>query len=438
MADSFQINTSTWRLPPKSERPRINLPGVEDLEVSSEGIRAKETVSSVIDTSSWTLPKHEEQLETPKPKRAPGEPGPKDKKAPKDDRGRPALFGCKDGKGVHSEDVRTELRRLAGLERREHIEFFTGTPHRRLPDDSRVRLEEAAEPDVCFQPEPGRVVMSDEMRRLCGMVPSSSLPHAIHDADAPRRSTSAGILDAETESGQQFVERMLQESLPFFRVFGGIEITETPGGRRGPWRGNDDEEPVPQVIDALPGENPKEPGEEPEEPEAGAAPFAAPGEAPPEGEEPEEVPPEGEEPEAEPEEPEAEPEPEDDEDDEEVSEAREGGGALHRVGGFLKHAGAAASGSKAAQRAKERASGALHKVGSAIAKKHGIDVGKFYGTSDPGEQKRLAKVKGGKGSSIRDRVGAIRQKAAAVGRRARASLLRRVRPAKRIKVKARK
>jgi hypothetical protein len=63
--------------------------------------------------------------------------------------------------------------------------------------------------------------MTDEMRRLCGMLPSSSLPHAIHDADAPRQSRSAGILDDETESGQQFVERVLQESLPFFEISGG-------------------------------------------------------------------------------------------------------------------------------------------------------------------------------------------------------------------------
>jgi hypothetical protein len=310
---SFQIDTTNWRLPPRSARPRIDLPGVEDLEVSSEGIRAKDTISSVINTSSWTLPKHEEELETPKlpkkKKRAPGEPGPKDARAPKDDRGRPALFGG--SVGVHSEDVRHELRRLAGLpvseafgdkpgstqqaiiailtksgpmgmsdlfdalrkktglkgkaiqnaiylmlqrdklihpdhdadkvalpskksesvrheqrrltglERSEHIEFATGLPYRKLPDDSRVLIETREAPSVCFQPEPGRVVMTDEMRRLCGMLPSSSLPHAIHDADAPRQSRSAGILDDETESGQQFVERVLQESLPFFEISGG-------------------------------------------------------------------------------------------------------------------------------------------------------------------------------------------------------------------------
>jgi outer membrane biosynthesis protein TonB len=218
---------------------------------------------------------------------------------------------------------------------------------------------------------------------------------------------------------------------------------EAPGGRRGPWRGNDDEERPPQVIDALPGENPKDTGEEPEQPtEPETTPEVEPGaEAEPEAEPGEEPPSGAVAPESEPEEePGEEPEPEEGEEDEdeEVSEAREGGGVLHHVGHLLKRAGAAASGSKAAQQAKARASGAAHKVGAALAKKHGIDVGKFYGTSDSGEQKKLAKIKGAKAPSAGSRIGALRQRAAVVGGKSRASLLRRVRPAKRIKIKSRK
>jgi hypothetical protein len=422
MAGSFQIDTSTWRLPSRDDRPRITLPGAEELEVSSQGIRAKGAISSAIDTSSWTLPEREERKEEPKrvrtrtrkQLRAPGEPGSKDRKAPKDDRGKSALFGG--AVGVHTEDLRRELRRLAGLERSEHIEFATGTPYRRLPDASRVEITEEVEDFFVHQPVPGRPVMTLEMRKLCGMVSSSALPHAIHDAAAPRTYRGAGLLNEDSKSGEEFVEEVLRESRAFFRDFSGLSLGavssfgEAPGGRRSPWRGNDDEEPPPWVMDTLPGENQKDPFENPQ---SKAVPVTGTEPAEGEPEEPEEEPEEPEEPEEEP--PEA--SGEEEEEVEWVGEESGGPGLLKRAGGLLKRVGAGISGSKPVQRAKAKATGRIKAAASAFVKKHGIDTKRFYGTSDPKEAGKLKKGKAAKAAkkpSIRARVGALRQRISSV------------------------
>lgn len=203
--------------------------------------------------------------------------------------------------------------------------------------------------------------LSAEQRQLSGLTEAAPVPHGVGDGSAPRRGTGAGILDDQTEAGEDYINRVLQESEWFFKDFSSLSLGafdpmgEAPAGRRGPWRGSDDTAaPTPVVrkgkvkgmiggdddeedngddaeladiddpeLDLDDEDHPKLADDEDDEPEGG------------EDEEPEDIDTEG--------------------------VIRKVGGALHRAGGRMSHA-------RSSERAKEK----LKKGLRHFAKKHGI------------------------------------------------------------------
>jgi hypothetical protein len=242
-------------------------------------------------------------------------------------------------------------------------------------------------------------VLPDEQAALAGLTERAPLPHPMHDTRPLQTPRAHGILDDGADSGESYIEKVLQESRWFFRDFGDLALggrpfDEAPGGRREPWQGSDDK-PAPTPIvrkgkvhgavgqDKTPEERGEvdvgkseidydyDPGEDEDEPESPPKAKSKP-KAPPEDEE----------------------EPEDDEDEEEETEGLEFGEAdgtrtgrgLRAVGQGLKAAGSRMRHGSAAQKAKEGLSKHLYK----FAKKHGL---KAFGHT-PDDAKRGGKKPG--------------------------------------------
>jgi len=369
------------------------------------------------------------------------------------------------------EDVESPLsiqRRLAGLVESKHLQFATGTPHRRLPEQAlpswaREELTEGigsyymqkfqnedtiyflwtetqkngnpkgyqvswyidkrsptkaklisvrnmslwkpiAEKDLPapvakkFKAATEAFELPHDQAALAGLTERAPLPHPMHDTRPLQTPRAHGILDDGADSGEAYIEKVLQESRWFFRDFGDLAIgerpfDEAPGGRRGPWSGSDDEPaPTPivrkgKVHGAVgQGKSPEErgevdvgkseidydhePGEDEDEPEEAPPPKSKKGvkakATPPEEEEPEQA-----------------------EEGLEFAErdgdgTRAGRGA-RALGHGLKALGARMRHGSAAQKAKE----GLHKRLYKFAAKHGLKA--FGHTPDKPEKKAGAK-----------------------------------------------
>lgn len=273
------------------------------------------------------------------------------------------------------EDVQSVQRRLAGLTESSHLEFATGQPYRRMPDESRaVELTERAP-----APKRGPSRLPKDQQALAGLTERAPLPHPMHDTRPVGAGRAHGILDDGMDGGEAFVDQILQESRWFFEEFGGPggkrPFDEAPGGRAGPWRGSDDEPAQTPVV--RHGKVKGMVGDEPEDDE---------GE---EGKDQKQVPPKAKakgKPKAPPEE---EPEEDDEEEPEEQDESvLDEAGLLKKFGARVRGAGERIKGGKRTTAAREKLHGHLKK----FAKKHGI---KAFG-HDPEE----AAKKGAKKSKV--------------------------------------
>jgi len=143
--DLPKVATDGWRLPkkgpmsdriPDSAYAKVGLPVVSTKTSSGDDT---ERVGTVIDMTEWVLPKNESKkmrvnvVGKKLSKRA--------KATDASSEGEPMLYGgMPTRRAILPEDLKHELRRLAGLERSAHIEFATGKPYRRMPDE-RIPIE---------------------------------------------------------------------------------------------------------------------------------------------------------------------------------------------------------------------------------------------------------------------------------------------------------
>jgi len=227
-------------------------------------------------------------------------------------KGKKSYLVKRKGAGMPEEDTRSVQRRLAGLEMDEHLEFATGAPHRRLPEQA----------EAPFRPERREPLFEDnrqnalpsEQAALAGLTERAPLPHPMHDTRPLSTPRAHGVLDDGKDSGEAYVEQVLAESRWFFRDFGDLAIGErpfgeAPGGRAGPWRGSEDEPAETPVVrhGKVKGAVGDEPEDDDEDEKKQPPPAKGKPKAPPEEEEPEEEP-EGDE--------------EDEDEEEETSEAK--------------------------------------------------------------------------------------------------------------------
>lgn len=176
MTTAPNVSTSAWRLPSKNRAgekragrfdqgayAKLGLAeavgGTKDARPPEGYVEPREEGRATIgadglpsvDTSGWSLSERKSGGHRPK-----SELGKKwDDDPPKDRNGRPVLFSDDDEeaekvemKGFSMDRIK-QLRRLAGLEHKEEIEFSIGTPHRRMPDDRRA-IEESFKPGKTF------------------------------------------------------------------------------------------------------------------------------------------------------------------------------------------------------------------------------------------------------------------------------------------------
>jgi len=288
MTTAPNLNTSAWRLPSKNKAgekragrfdrnayAKLGLAGVVE---STEGVKDRppsdgyaepreEGRASIpssgglptVNTSSWSL----SEARKP-PKGPPSERGKKWDADTPPRHGKPVLFGGEEDKQENlgrsemkglSMDRIAQLRRLAGLEQNEEIEFSLGTPHRQMPEEGRAvprqEVREAREPGSTSRLPP-------EVRRL--VEPRAPLPSG---GFVPPTTHGSGILDPVTEGedhGTDYVNRILAESQWFLKDFGrlaGVSEGGEPG--RGPWKGSN-----PDYADAM--DDPEDP-KDPEDPE---------------------------------------------------------------------------------------------------------------------------------------------------------------------------
>lgn len=281
------------------------------------------------------------------------------------------------------------LQRLAGLAESEHIEFATGTPHRELPDDSRVELTESVHTRPGLPAEPHGGPVPAEQQQLAGLTESSPHPLPLSDSRRLHAPQAHGVLDDGANDGERFVEQVLAESRWFFSDFEFLGANrpfgEAPGGRSGPWRGSDDEPAETPIVrkgkvKGAVGDPDADTGDEDDEEQPPPKKKAPPPPDEDEGEEDEDE--------------------EGDEDEQEewveIEEAEDGGGGgsrtgrrLKSIGHHLRAAGRRMRGGHSAQRAKE----GLHHHLKKFAKKHGIDWEKRLHPHDKPSKKSVEKAK---------------------------------------------